>query len=572
MRIQQYSNDKVMLRLYHCLTRDLVSSPLLRSRFENAQTPREIREIELPSYFNAGTETFRKLYQLDNFLKRYIFQDDLHSEKSLEAAAISDFLKSQSLFGRPENLPHRASMVEERAREIVSSILGEFDIEDFYSKCKWGKNASKGLPGKQAYLDVRIERLTCTDLQRAEFLRYLDTDCVMDSFINRDSLELVDHVDYAVVPKSYKAMRGIAPDTVVGGFFSQGLGLLLREKLEDRTPIRLASAQEVHKNLAREGSRSGKYATLDLSKASDSFVWDHITKLVPVDWLPVLEMLRTPNIKIDGEITPYRSYMLMGSGHTFPLQTILFYSLARAATELLKLRGPVRVFGDDIIVPNDCAPYLSTVLADLGFSLNTEKSFWQGNFRESCGGDYFNGCDVRPAMPRGDGSVVSKRVHVSFLFKVYNSLMKKWSPDELPYTVATIGSILHSLLETIPLGIPGVHGEDSCCLYPNETFLLQKHIIVQEGWIKKVKQRILVPISYKRDRLNEHPYYWDSLRTLTQAERDKLGMIKAVQVFSWEHFQAPRHCAGERFPMSENQKGIGDVRYAWKWTKRPIHG
>lgn len=56
----------------------------------------------------------------------------------------------------------------------------------------------------------------------------------------------------------------------------------------------------------------------------------------------------------------------------------------------------VSVFGDDIICPTDCAKSVTAALVFFGFKLNEEKSFVSGKFRESCGGDYFKGLDMRP--------------------------------------------------------------------------------------------------------------------------------------------------------------------------------
>jgi len=60
----------------------------------------------------------------------------------------------------------------------------------------------------------------------------------------------------------------------------------------------------------------------------------------------------------------------------------------------------VRVFGDDIIVPNDVYPVLTSLLAECQLKVNTSKSFHSGKFRESCGMDAYDGEDVTPAYFR----------------------------------------------------------------------------------------------------------------------------------------------------------------------------
>jgi hypothetical protein len=60
------------------------------------------------------------------------------------------------------------------------------------------------------------------------------------------------------------------------------------------------------------------------------------------------------------------------------------------------LAGEVRVFGDDLIVPSDCGHLILGSLRYLGFKVNRNKTFGTGKFRESCGGEYYDGHDVTP--------------------------------------------------------------------------------------------------------------------------------------------------------------------------------
>ena len=80
----------------------------------------------------------------------------------------------------------------------------------------------------------------------------------------------------------------------------------------------------------------------------------------------------------------------MGNGFTFELETILFRTLMKVITNY-----DVRVFGDDIIIDSGSAPLALKVLEWAGFRINEKKSFCEGPFRESCGGDYFEGVAVR---------------------------------------------------------------------------------------------------------------------------------------------------------------------------------
>lgn len=100
----------------------------------------------------------------------------------------------------------------------------------------------------------------------------------------------------------------------------------------------------------------------------------------------------------------------MGNCTTFPLESLIFACVSRAATAYcggsLEL---CRTYGDDIIVPQNAALLTLEVLRFLGFQPNCEKTFIHGPFRESCGRDTLWGVDVRPvylrAVPTDDTAI-----------------------------------------------------------------------------------------------------------------------------------------------------------------------
>jgi hypothetical protein len=88
----------------------------------------------------------------------------------------------------------------------------------------------------------------------------------------------------------------------------------------------------------------------------------------------------------------------MGSALCFPIESVAFFiaivsiRLASAGVRITpstvrKYSERVYVYGDDLIVPADEAPAISSALPLFGFKVNAHKSFWSGNFRESCGMD-----------------------------------------------------------------------------------------------------------------------------------------------------------------------------------------
>jgi hypothetical protein len=101
----------------------------------------------------------------------------------------------------------------------------------------------------------------------------------------------------------------------------------------------------------------------------------------------------------------------MGSALCFPVEamvflTVVYHGIERALKrrvvrrDIISFGDKVRVYGDDIIVPIEYVRDVISSLELFGFKVNKSKSFWNGKFRESCGGDFFAGHDVTPVRVR----------------------------------------------------------------------------------------------------------------------------------------------------------------------------
>jgi hypothetical protein len=91
----------------------------------------------------------------------------------------------------------------------------------------------------------------------------------------------------------------------------------------------------------------------------------------------------------------------MGNGYTFELETLIFVLLSICACDEVGVSSKdVSVYGDDIIIPVEAYDVLKEVLETCGFTINEDKSYHEGPFRESCGEDYFRGINVRPFLVR----------------------------------------------------------------------------------------------------------------------------------------------------------------------------
>jgi hypothetical protein len=148
-----------------------------------------------------------------------------------------------------------------------------------------------------------------------------------------------------------------------------------------------------------------------------------VFQALPVLWFSYLDDLRCHSTIIDGEVHKNEMFSSMGNGFTFELESLLFYAIARAVCWTEGLSGTVSVYGDDIIVPTAAYQDLVYVLGVLGFSVNTEKSFHEGGFRESCGGHYLFGRCVTPFYIR-------KPIDSLHDLIVTANALRKWSQNE----------------------------------------------------------------------------------------------------------------------------------------------
>jgi len=211
-------------------------------------------------------------------------------------------------------------------------------------------------------------------------------------FVGR-SPERVRGNRFTTVPKDSMKDRGIAVEPSINLFFQLGLGRVMKQRLLT-AGVNLAQGKSIHTALARKASLDGSLSTLDLSNASDTICRNLVEILLPRDWFAALSELRSPFTLVDGKWVFLDKFSSMGNGFTFELETIIFLSLAAACGG--EIGRDVFSYGDDIICPSHIAKEVIAILTYCGLTVNERKSFVDGPFRESCGGDFFLCADVRP--------------------------------------------------------------------------------------------------------------------------------------------------------------------------------
>ncbi|DAD50912.1 RNA-directed RNA polymerase [ssRNA phage SRR5467091_6] len=289
------------------------------------------------------------------------------------------------------------------ARHKVAEVLGDCPSLDEL-RLRFGPGATTQIQKRAACAKVKLsQKPACSE----DLLPILGN--VLDGMPlyterwetqNSEGLYMVDcevhHGRLSFVPKSAKTHRGIVVEPWLNSICQLGIGDVIAKRLR-LIGIDIRD-QTRNQQLAREGSVTGALATLDLSSASDTIADSLVAELLPPDWLSLLTLCRTSTVEYKGRVFRLEKFSSMGNGFTFPLETLIFWALTSSCCPK---GSTVSVYGDDIICPTKYVEDVIQVLTHLGFSINMQKSFWTGKFRESCGTDWISGIDIRPLFITG---------------------------------------------------------------------------------------------------------------------------------------------------------------------------
>lgn len=213
-----------------------------------------------------------------------------------------------------------------------------------------------------------------------------------------------------LVPKDSRGPRLISAEPAERQFLQQGIKREMVRILESNplTAGRINFAdQTVNQRLALETSLSREWATLDLKDASDRVTTDLVDFLFGETLLKehMFEVRSTFSALPGGEQLFLHKYAPMGSALCFPVLATSVWALAvtAVASRLGSIKTALEkvfVYGDDLIVPAECASDVMETLESYLLKVNREKSFVGTSFAESCGMDAFMGERVTPIRLR----------------------------------------------------------------------------------------------------------------------------------------------------------------------------
>lgn len=200
---------------------------------------------------------------------------------------------------------------------------------------------------------------------------------------------------FFTVPKSATSRRSCGKEPSLNVFYQLGLGRQLRQRLK-RNGFDLDNGQDVHRLVACRSSKDGESCTIDLSSASDTVCEALVRLAMPRAWYHALSDLRSSFTRVGDRWVRLEKFSSMGNGYTFELETALFGAICMTVMGDDAFPGVnLYVYGDDIIVPTKYARGVLAALRFFGFTPNGKKTFTEGSFRESCGGDFYDGEPVR---------------------------------------------------------------------------------------------------------------------------------------------------------------------------------
>lgn len=349
----------------------------------------------------------------------------------------------------------------EKMRNFLSYVLSsKVPLRKIYSQCDVGPGASLGTHGNATNIARKYGGIwTVTPGARDYAYAALTENWHLVELLNKrpglpmcidpkeirtlfeDRISTVTHNKVTFVPKTARTLRSIAVEPLLNSFLQKGTDLVLRSRLK-RLGIDLSN-QGINSEMARKGSLCDdeeSFVTLDLSSASDSISTGLCRSILPPDWFHFLDSIRSKYYELDGIRYEYQKFCSMGNGFCFPLETLLFVAACHSVGCGVP-KEDFHVYGDDIIIRKKHATKLIALLEDMGFEINSKKSYTSGKFRESCGSDWYDGDDVRPIT--FDKELDS----LQSLFKLWNLSRRSWR------TTAFFSGVRELILSMIPTSL-----------------------------------------------------------------------------------------------------------------------
>ena len=521
--------DGLPVFLHHLFERVFDSNGILLPNADTAavsslrQVLRVFQKVAIPCGEDFVKETVNGFFVTDRSL-RPISDSWLHGTFngtcSFSEALLGDS-QGDLFLGSTGYVPTNLVTTFQRVCDMVVSMFPAFHPDSIIGNHGPGAVADGRLARDDKYLFKIWSNQLGRVFQRcnhgsANFRLFLECD-------EANMLELEDQREHPskliAVPKNQEKPRLIASEPTANQFIQGGMRKYLRSCIKQTALTRSINIvdQSISRGRALEVSKNPSLATVDLKDASDRLsCWtvERALRRRP-EILEALASCRSAALEdptYTGQRIQLRKYAPQGNATVFPLQSIIYALAAIAATAwsstggrlrkgsdlrkaIVKAAKQVTVFGDDIILPTQALPALSSLLELCQLKINGAKSHFSGNFAESCGMDAFRGTDVTPAYighiedtesPETVKSCidVSNNFYRKGLFHT-SRVVESWVPSDLlrHIPIARDPDGLPIALQTYSSGIATSRKRFNKNLFRTELFVL-----VLETRVKRIKR------------------------------------------------------------------------------------
>lgn len=364
--------------------------------------PKTIRDLELDVHGYTDSLSFSDDYLLYSFLRKWtgfgVASTELETKtvdgwRAAERQCFStnERLKQDLLTG---NAPLE---LISRIQRKIEKVLGARVSPEVVTQCRWSGGATFDLRRGALTQDKIRSPLTVTAGALPLLLDVMDEKwaevCEGPAVVRGNRC--------VQVPKTASINRMIAAEPTANAFMQQGVGRYIRRRLQ-LFGVDL-NDQTVNQDLALR-ALVDRFATIDLSSASDTLALNLVELLLPPAWFDYLDSLRSPASFLNGRWYKLEKFSSMGNAYTFELESLIFWAICSSVSDMElppNVEKCVSVYGDDIIVNQEIERQVVSALQYFGFTVNTDKSYFSGSrFFESCGRHYFDLEDVTPVYQK----------------------------------------------------------------------------------------------------------------------------------------------------------------------------
>jgi hypothetical protein len=369
----------------------------------------ETVSADLDRTFYSESKDFAKRRQLDRSRKRARY-----NVKGLRDKAINAFIDlNRSLKGFQHSLDpdilsnakyYITVMLERYTKTLDNDCIQiSLHLDELLAGWRFGPGTSNGVKGTHTAEKIS-QPMSCNEVSRplVERLRRSTPYLARFDCENGKGVNVIRGSRLSTVPKNEDTERTIAIEPSGQMALQLAAGHYLEGALR-YIGCDITRQQPLNKAMAQRGSIDGSLATIDMKSASDMISPSLVRALFPPEWFELLSTIRSEEIEVrPGEWETLHMISTMGNGFTFPLMTLIICSLiygfraTHGGPNLFIDWTDTAVFGDDVIVPTHEYQSICDVFESAGLVINHDKSYRDGFFRESCGGDYFKGHDVTP--------------------------------------------------------------------------------------------------------------------------------------------------------------------------------